>query len=148
VRSHEGRAFVTFLRRCALPLLAATLTACGSTGYSTLPTYWPIVPRALPAPAMVSDAANGSTVDIVRTQMIRVRLPADQQSANRWTYEFGKDRVLYPADITPEFVTPTEQEFTFRAEGTGTTSVTFTYHDPAQPQAPASRTVAFDVVAR
>jgi hypothetical protein len=135
-------------RRWAVLLAAATLTACSSTGYKTLPTYWPIIPPALPAPAVVSDPIDGSTVDIVRTQMIRVHLPADTKAANEWTYELGKDAVLYPTDDTPRFLDAGTQEFTFRAEGTGTTSVRFTYHDPAQPQTPPARTLAFDVVAR
>ena len=129
-------------------LLAAALAGCSSWGYERLPTYWPIIPRDLPAPAVLSDPIDGSTVDIVRTQMIRVRLPADQKGDNRWTYELGKDRVLFPADLTPRFEDGDTQVFTFRAEGTGTTSVRFTYRDPAQPQTPPARTVALDVVAR
>lgn len=132
-------------RRWSLAVCALVLAGCARLG---MPTYWPIIPPDLPPPRVVSDSANGSTVDIARTQMIRVRLAADQDSPNRWTYELGKDRVLYPADITPRFVEPNEQEFTFRAEGEGTTSVRFTYHDPAQPQTPSSKSIAFDVVAR
>ena len=134
------------MRRALAPALAlAALAGCAQLG---MPTYWPIIPPGLPAPAVVDDPIDGSTIDVVRTQMIRVRLPADQQSANRWQYELGKDRVLYPTDVTPRFVDTGTEEFTFRAEGTGTTSVRFTYHDPAQPQTPPARTVAFDVVAR
>ena len=134
-------------RQCVV-LLAAAVAGCSSWGYTSIPTYWPILPRDLPAPTVVSDPIDGSTFDLVRTQMIRVRLPADEKSDNRWQYELGRDRVLYPADFSPRFLDASTQEFTFRAEATGTTSVRFTYHDPAQPQTPPVKTVAFEVVAR
>ena len=35
-------------------------------------------------------------VDIVRTQWLLVRLPVERDGVNRWTYDLGKDRILYP----------------------------------------------------
>jgi predicted secreted protein len=134
---------VRLTRHCAAVLLAVTLAAC-----DTIPTYWPLVPAAVPDPRVVTDSVDGAAVDLARTQMISIRLPADSQSDNRWTYELGKDPVLYPADLTPRFEDAQTQVFTFRAERPGTTSVRFTYHDPAQPQTPPVKTVAFEVVAR
>jgi predicted secreted protein len=134
---------MTTARFCAALLAALCLAAC-----DTIPPYWPIIPPELPAPRVVTDSVDGSSVDLVRTQLIDVRLPADSQSDNRWTFDLGKDRVLYPANVTPRFEDAQTEVFTFRAERIGTTSVRFTYHDPAQPQTPPVRTVAFEVVAR
>lgn len=131
--------------RRLLLLGALALSGCSNLN---IPPYWPIIPPDLPPPRIVGDSVDGSTVDVVRTQMIQVRLPADANSANRWTVDFGKDRLLYPAGDTPRYEGPVDQVFTFRAEGVGTTSVRFAYHDPAQPQTPPARSVAFDVVAR
>jgi predicted secreted protein len=126
-------------------LLAATVAGCAQLN---IPTYWPLIPPALPEPRVVNDSADGSAVDLLRTQMMAVHLPVDLKTDNRWTYEIAKDRVLYPAGETPRLEGSAEQVFTFRAEGTGTTSVRFTYRDPAQPQAAPAKTVAFDVVVR
>jgi predicted secreted protein len=132
--------------------LASLLAGC--TGpYTTYGPYWPIVPPDLPPPRLVLSDAAGQTVDVVRTQWLIVRLPDDARSANRWSYEVGKDRVLYPSGDTPRPAPttggpPTETEFVFRAEGTGTTSLRFVYRDPGQPQAPPAKSLAFDVVAR
>ena len=135
---------MTIARSCVV-LIALALAACTQAG---LPSYGPIIPPALPAPHVVTDSVDGTSVELQRTQMIDIRLPADAQSDNRWTYELGKDPVLYPANVTPRFEDAHTEVFTFRAERIGTASVRFTYHDPAQPQTPPQRTVAFEVVAR
>jgi hypothetical protein len=128
----------------------ALLAGCAS-GDPRAP-YWPIVPPDLPAPRVVTGDAEGSTVDVVRTQWLIVRLPADVPG-NRWSFELGKDRVLYPSGDTPRDAPavsggPVATEFVFRAEGTGVTSVRFIYRNPDQPQSPPVKTLAFDVVAR
>jgi predicted secreted protein len=138
--------------RIAASLLAASLAGC-TAPYNTYGPYWPIVPPDLPPPRLVMNDAEGQTVDVVRTQWLIVRLPDDARSGNRWSYEVGKDRVLYPSGDTPRPApttggTSTETEFVFRAEGTGTTSLRFVYRNPDQPQAPPAKTLAFDVVAR
>jgi predicted secreted protein len=132
------------VRRGVALLAALGVAGCAQLG---MPAYSPIIPRGLPAPRVVTEAVDGSTVDIVRTQMISVRLPADSQGDKRWTFELGKERVLYPAGFTPRFEDAQTEVFTFRAEASGTTSVRFIYRDPAQPQTPPARTVAFEVVA-
>jgi predicted secreted protein len=129
--------------------LTALLTACG--GPRGL--YWPVVPPDLPAPRLVTTDADGSSVDIVRTQWLIVRLPTDAPPGNRWIMELGKDRVLYPSGDTPRDAQAANggapaTEFVLRAEGTGTTSVRFVYRNPDEPQTPPARTVAFEVVAR
>jgi len=140
-------------RRCFVAFaLAALLAGCTGT-YATYGPYWPIIPRDVPPPRLVTGDANGAPIDIVRTQWLIVRLPADAASGNRWSYEIDKDRVLYPSGDTPRPAPTdggpsTEVEFVFRAEGTGTTSLRFVYRNPDQPQAPPARTLAFDVVAR
>jgi len=128
--------------------VVALLGACASP-YGP---YWPIIPRDLPPPRLVTGDANGSTVDIVRTQWLIVRLPADMPGY-RWRVELGKDRVLYPSGDTPRDAQAADGgvpalEFVFRAEGTGTTGVRFLYANADQPQAAPARTVSFDVVAR
>jgi inhibitor of cysteine peptidase len=135
-------------------LLALCVTACG--GERGL--YWPVVPPDVPAPRVVDDGAAGSTVDIARTQWILVRLPADPASGYRWSYELGKDRVLYPSGDTPRFepspagspagAAPGASVFTFRAEGVGTTGARFLYRRVGEPDSQPARIVAFDVVAR
>jgi len=132
----------------------AALAVVGLVGACTSAQapYWPIIPRDLPPPRLVTGDANGSTVDVVRTQWLIVRLPADLPG-NRWSFELGKDRVLYPSGDTPRDApvpagAAPAVEFVFRAEGTGTTSMRFLYRDPDQPQATPARTLAFDVVAR
>lgn len=134
--------------RVAAALLIALLAGCGSPRGP----YWPVVPRDLPPPRLVTADAEGGTVDVVRTQWLIVRLPADAASGNRWSVELGKDRVLYPSGDTPRPAPTaggpsTDTEFVFRAEGTGTTSLRFVYRNPDQPQSPPAKTVAFDVVA-
>ena len=148
VPAHVG----TQRRRLAALGLATLLAGC-TAPYDTYRPYWPIVPRDLPPPRLVLGDAGGSTVDVVRTQWLIVRLPDDAGSANRWSYEVGKDRVLYPSGDTPRPAPTasgpsTETEFVFRAEGSGTTSLRFVYRNPDQPQAPPAKTLAFDVVAR
>jgi len=128
--------------------LVALLGACASP-YAP---YWPVIPRDLPPPRLVTGDANGSSVDLVRTQWLIVRLPADMPGY-RWSFELGKDRVLYPSGDTPRDAPAVNGgapavEFVFRAEGTGTTGVRFLYVNPDQPQAAPARTLAFDVVAR
>jgi hypothetical protein len=134
-------------RGVALLGLAVLLGGCASP-YGP---YWPIIPRDLPPPRLVTGDANGSTVDVVRTQWLIVRLPSDLPG-NRWSVEVGKDRVLYPSGDTPRDAQAVNGgvpavEFVFRAEGTGTTSMRFLYRNPDQPQAPPARTLAFDVIA-
>ena len=87
----------------------------------------------------------------MRTQWLIVRLP-DDTPGNRWSFELGKDRVLYPSGDTPRDARAANggqpaTEFVLRAEAQGTTSVRFIYRNPDQPQAPPARTLAFDVVA-
>jgi predicted secreted protein len=141
----HGRQAVAGLAALALlPLLAS----CGGRGL-----YWPVVPPDLPPPRVVGDAADGSTVSLVRTQWILVRLPADPASGYRWSYELSKDRALYPSGETPRFMAAPgaatgDQVFTFRAEAPGTTGVRFSYRNPDAPQMPAAKTIAFDVVSR
>jgi inhibitor of cysteine peptidase len=105
---------------------------------------------------VVDDTAAGSTIDIARTQWVLVRLPTDPASGYRWSFDLGKDRVLYPSGETPRYepaagrpgdAGPGTTVFTFRAEGVGTTSATFTYH-PVGEMTLVARTVTFDVVAR
>jgi hypothetical protein len=139
------------LRIVAVAAATAVVAGCGSPRG----LYWPLFPPDLPPPRVVGEAANGSTVDIVRTQWLLVRLPAERDGPNRWTYDLGKDRILYPSGDTPRSPGPGESDpdpdsavYTFRAEGTGTTSVRFVYRNPEQPQSPPAKVVAFDVVAR
>jgi hypothetical protein len=139
------------LQAIAAVAAAGVVTACG--GPRGL--YWPLFPPDLPPPRVVGEAANGSTVDIVRTQWLLVRLPVERDGVNRWTYDLGKDRILYPSGDTPRSAGPGESDpapdstvYTVRAEGTGTTSVRFVYRNPAEPQSPPAKVVAFDVVAR
>jgi predicted secreted protein len=142
-------------RRCFwVALLATALTAC-SGPYAQMGPYWPIIPRDLPPPRVVGDSANGTTVDVVRTQWLNVVLPGEANSANRWTYVLGgKDEaLLYPSGDTPRYESVvgapgSNAIFTFRAEGTGTTNVTFVYRNRDDPQAAAVKTVSFDVVSR
>ena len=129
--------------------MAALLAGCG--GPRGL--YWPVIPPDLPLPRVVDESLHGATIDIQRTQLLRVRLPADGGDAYRWSYELGKDRMLYPAGETPQLeaagtTTPGNVTFQFRAEGVGTTSVRFVYRNPELPEAAPIRTLAFDVVAR
>ena len=130
---------------------ALVLTACG--GPRGL--YWPVVPPDLPAPRVVGEAASGSTVDLVRTQWLLVQLPVERDGVNRWTWDIGKDKLLYPSGDTPRSVSADGSDpsagnmvYTFRAEGVGTTSLRFIYRNPDQPQSPPAKVVAFDVVAR
>ena len=136
------------IRTVAALALVALVTACSSQ-YAP---YWPIVPRDLPPPRLVGADANGSTVDIVRTQWLIVRLPTDMPGY-RWTMELTKDRVLYPSGDTPRDAQAANGgapaiEFVLRAEAIGTTGVRFVYDRPDQPQATPARTLAFDVVSR
>jgi len=133
-----------------LPVALASIALLASCGSPRGP-YWPVIPPDLPPPRVVSGDADGTTIDVVRTQWLIVRLPADAPGGYRWTFELGKDRVLYPSGDTPRAAEGTAApatEFVFRAEGTGTTSVRFLYRNPDQPQSPPARTLAFDVVAR
>jgi predicted secreted protein len=135
-------------RTLAALALVALVGACSSQ-YAP---YWPIIPRDLPPPRLVSADANGSTVDVVRTQWLIVRLPTDMPGY-RWTLELTKDRVLYPSGDTPRDAAAANGgapaiEFVLRAEGTGTTGVRFVYDRPDEPRATPARTVAFDVVSR
>jgi hypothetical protein len=139
------------LQGLAIGAATALVTGCGSPRGP----YWPLFPPDLPPPRVVGEAANGSTVDVVRTQWLLVSLPVERDGANRWQYELGRDKVLYPSGDTPRSPNPGENDaapdstiYTFRAEGTGTTSVRFVYRDPAAPQSPPAKVVAFDVVAR
>ena len=141
-------------RRWVLVLLTGTLTAC-SGPYAQMGPYWPIIPRDLPPPRMVSDSANGTTVDLVRTQWLNVVLSAEANGPNRWTYVLGgkDDALLYPSGDTPRYeamqgASSGNAIFTFRAEGTGTTNVTFVYRNRDDPQAAAVKTLSFDVVSR
>jgi hypothetical protein len=138
--------------RIAAWLLVASLAGC-TAPYTTYGPYWPIIPPDLPPPRLVTGDSTAATVDVLRTQWLIVRLPDDGNGGNRWSYEVGKDRVLYPSGDTPRPAPTnggpsTETEFVFRAEGTGTTSLRFVLRNPDQPQAPPARTLAFDVVAR
>lgn len=137
--------------RVVASLLAASLAGCAAP-YNTYGPYWPVIPPDVPAPRLVHGDTAGAPVDVVRTQWVIVRLPDDARSGNRWSYEVGKDRVLYPSGDTPRPAPAisgpsTETEFVFRAEGTGTTSLRFIYRNPDQPQAPPAKSIAFDVVA-
>lgn len=135
-----------WLARATLITSLALLASCESPRGP----YWPVIPPDLPPPRVVSGDADGTTIDVVRTQWLIVRLPVDAPSGYRWTFELGKDRVLYPSGDTPRNAegTAAATEFVFRAEGTGTTSVRFLYRNPDQPQSPPAKTLAFDVVAR
>ncbi|HSV18315.1 MAG TPA: protease inhibitor I42 family protein [Casimicrobiaceae bacterium] len=136
-----------WLARATLITSLALLASCESPRGP----YWPVIPPDLPPPRVVSGDADGTTIDVVRTQWLIVRLPVDAPSGYRWTFELGKDRVLYPSGDTPrnaEGTAAPATEFVFRAEGTGTTSVRFLYRNPDQPQSPPAKTLAFDVVAR
>lgn len=140
------------VRRVALAGATLLVTACG--GPRGL--YWPVVPPDLPPPRVVGEAANGATVDLVRTQWLLVQLPSERDGPNRWTWELGKDKALYPSGDTPRATSPGGSEpgagsstiYTFRAEAAGTTSVRFVYRNTDQPQSPPAKVVAFDVVAR
>ncbi len=139
------------LRGLAVAAAAVALAGCaGPRG-----PYWPIIPPDIPPPRVVGAAADGSTVAIVRTQWLLVQLPVERDSINRWFSDIGKDRVLYPSGDTPRSIAPGGSDpapgnaiYTFRAEGTGTTSLRFVYRNPESSQSPPVKTVAFDVVAR
>ena len=133
-------------RLLAGALALAALAGCGGRGL-----YWPVIPPDLPPPRVVDDAANGSSVDLVRTQWLLVRLPVAADGYT-WSYDVGGDRNLYPSGESPRFE-PADGSgrsviFTFRAEGTGTSSLRFAYRNADAPQMPPARSVAFDVVAR
>jgi predicted secreted protein len=140
---------VRSLRAFVIAGAAAALAACSGPRAP----YWPIVPPDLPPPRVVSESANGSTVDVVRTQWVNVVLPAEGEGPNRWTYLLGKDAVLYPSGDTPRYdalqgAVSGNAIFSFRAEAKGTTSVTFVYRNRDDPQSAAVKTVFFDVVSR
>jgi predicted secreted protein len=144
---------VAALRRTLGCTLLAALTLCTLAGCGGRGLYWPVIPPDVPAPRLVGPAADGSTIDLTRTQWLLVRLPDDPASGLRWSYTIGKDRALYPSGDTPrrepaDAGSEASTVYTFRAEGVGITSVKFVYHDPAQPSAAPAKSVAFDVVAR
>jgi predicted secreted protein len=128
--------------------LAAAVAGCG--GPRGL--YWPVIPPDVPAPRLVDESANGSSVDLSRTQWLLVRLPVDENGPFRWSVERSPGATVYPSGDTPRFetdVTGTRNAiFTFRAQSRGTSTLRFSYRNPEAPQQPASRIVAFDVVAR
>jgi predicted secreted protein len=118
--------------------------------------YWPVIPPDLPPPRVADAPADGTRVDLVRTQWLLVRLPADPSSGYKWSCELGGDRVLYPSGETPRFEPAAAAGgsgtgttiFTFRADGTGTTSTRCLYRRVGEPAAAPAKVVAFDVVAR
>ena len=131
-----------------LLLAAALCTLAGCGGPRGL--YWPIIPPDLPAPRLVDERANGSSVDLVRTQWLLVRLPL-QGSDDRWSFDLDRSRNLYPSGNTPRVETDASgtrnQIFTFRAEAAGTSTLRFDYRTGEAGAQPPARSVSFDVVA-
>ena len=139
------------------PLFLAVLLAPGCAFYDKTTVFVPPVPPAKSVDASV----NGTTVALVRTQQLELRLPGNATTGYRWSYALTGDLMLYPSGVTPVFITDTPPQgqtvvgaggtsvFTFRADGVGTTHVKLEYRRPWEGDdvAPA-QVIAFDATAQ
>jgi predicted secreted protein len=132
---------------------AAAIAGCAADASYRKYTIWrPFVP----APLVLDESVNGSTIHIPRTQTVLVRLSVAPSSGYEWNLAISGDLKFYPSGDTPKYTldsaTPDATasagtaEYTFRADGVGKTSVRFTYIRPWDEVPVASKVVAFDVV--
>jgi predicted secreted protein len=138
---------------CVAVACAAALLGCAADASYRKYSIWR---PNIPAPMVLDESVNGSTIHVPRTQTVLVRLPAAPSSGYDWNLALGGDLKFYPSGDTPKSTIDSTApdataaggtaEFMFRADGVGTTSVRFTYIRPWDENPVASKVVAFVVV--
>jgi inhibitor of cysteine peptidase len=130
-------------------LAVAALAACGTM---TVENPFAVAPTSL----RVDEAGSGAPVVLARGQTMAVVLEANVPTGYRWEVTPGFAPTLaqvgtadYTARATPPVVgAPGDMTFRFRAENPGTTSLTFTYRRPFEPDVAPAKSVRYDVTVR
>ena len=127
----------------------ATLAAC-----SAMTAENPFT--AAPTSLRVDEASSGAPIVLARGQTMAVILEANVTTGYRWEVMPGFAPTLaqvgtadYTARATPPVVgAPGDMTFRFRAESPGTTSLTFAYRRPFEPDVAPAKSVRYDVTVR
>ena len=133
----------------AATLVVAALAACGSMIAENPFT-------AAPTSLRVDEASSGKPIALARFQTMAVILEANVTTGYRWEVTPGFAPTLvqvgtadYTARASPPVVgAPGDMTFRFRAESPGTTSLTFAYRRPFEPDVAPAKSVRYDVTVR